>query len=1276
MSNVDESVLSCSGLRKQVAWLSMAALMMLVTCVKSEDVSDAKMKKNKDTGLYVADAEPRVLIRTAVPGEFLNQFVHKWTTPHQVYNKPSCQRPIKTLFVIPWNLAAREVAELVQRMDLEFDVVTTRSSVQVTVESADDSGPPFGVEGTSLKDKTQALMDGLDGRPEVVVLGNFKFAALPIEVQEKLLKQVRSGMGLVAVYDRGLEEILQTQQDLRTASESNDVILPGVCARVPHLSLRPKAYMLGNGRVVIFDYGKAPDTANGGPGLTPNIPYHRIRGLYDYFLAPVARGLLWAAGRAPAARIVIPVVQKADLNQKLEMQIDGEPGKQYSVRLSIRDVRGRVEHSSEKVVPTGAAYMDLPILPNGGHFADVWLLADGRIADWGTTAIQVDRPRIVKFTSELTTCRAGLAASLTIDLNSPLGVHELIQIVVRDSDERILQIERIPAEVGATRVCAAPVVAETPTIAMRFESRVISHGQLMDWRELTLYAPCRPESRFASFAWGVNGSSYVSYLAYRAARQLGVEAIMGSISHLRQPMMAEAGLRPMGFTQPTSLSPGNKEDFEKGRHFPNTVHFAFEDWRHPQASAAYLQEWGKVAESIAHFGPLVYTLGDENKIGGRNVGYSEWWMPGFHRYLEGVYAGDLKSLNEQWSTNYQSFAQVVPKQSGAVVSKKTISERAAEGDHSWKTENSAPDKTAKTLAPYLDHRLYVETEVMQMFAEWRNAMLEHDPQAKVGFEGSGALEPYYGYDVRKLAETLDFYGPYWGPATNEVVRSFANKRLWWGNWWGGYTGSRWGDARRAKHYFWDGILSGSTATFIYALVGHDTIFNLDLSPATHFAAEDFKQLTNGFGEWLASAQADDDPVAILYSRPSMIVTSFESKWNYVGDVHHVWLALLRDLGIQSFYLASDQIDDGQLKQRNTKLLILPNAVAISDTTAAAIDAFVKSGGTVIADLRPGMTTEHGRYRDRGVLDRLFGIKRSTTQLDCTTGSLIAQGQTAGVPVDIRLAGYMTDSTISLNGGTAGGVIGDTPVLITKPQEKGLAILLNFNLFRYLARVNVDYGYYNVVPRREPDATVLADVFRRLMKSRGIRPKTDVKLIDGTDVLGVRSSYFKLDDIAVSACLRTVQQPYASAGPVNISLPKKGHVYDIRKGKYLGQTARISDPLPASEALFLATLPYCVTSLDVDLATAPQWGNVLEAAVRLTADGKIGQGHLVAVNVYGPDGDECLWARRLVWLTNGLGTFKLRLAFNEHSGRYTISAREITTGLQTTREFVLSSEPKN
>lgn len=68
------------------------------------------------------------------------------------------------------------------------------------------------------------------------------------------------------------------------------------------------------------------------------------------------------------------------------------------------------------------------------------------------------------------------------------------------------------------------------------------------------------------------------------------------------------------------------------------------------------------------------------------------------------------------------------------------------------------------------------------------------------------------------------------------------------------------------------------------------------------------------------------------------------------------------------------------------VLILPDLVAVSDSQADALRAFVEAGGSLIVSGRPGMMDETGAWRGRSVIEELLGVRFTgeRTGLDAAT----------------------------------------------------------------------------------------------------------------------------------------------------------------------------------------------------------------------------------------------------------------------------------------------------
>jgi len=217
------------------------------------------------------------------------------------------------LFITPRTFAPREIVELWQRFDLDFDAFTTAHSGLMSFE-ADAGAAPYdlAVEGTSIEEKTAELL-GLLAKPhEAFVMANASLDMLPKEAQYRLLKQVSDGAGLLFTYGRmtrlpifkqpladGRDQITQgvplaatdffAREDVRKALRVQaDGDIPGKVV---------ETYRFGQGRIAVLTWGSGSGTYYGGHGLTPPEAYSLHWAVdYDLFLSLVYRALLWTVG--------------------------------------------------------------------------------------------------------------------------------------------------------------------------------------------------------------------------------------------------------------------------------------------------------------------------------------------------------------------------------------------------------------------------------------------------------------------------------------------------------------------------------------------------------------------------------------------------------------------------------------------------------------------------------------------------------------------------------------------------------------------------------------------------------------------------------------------------------------------------------------------------------------------------------------------------------------------------------------------------------------------
>ena len=240
------------------------------------------------------------------PGEYLKIIHTDYETPHATWAKPYAHGPLRALIIVPRREAARDVVELWQRMDLDFEAVVTSSSRVVGADNRYDAR----VEGTSSKEKAEELRAKLKRSYDVIVIANFDFDAIPTEFQYQILRKVVDGTGLVLTYLR--------PTDLDLFRKPIEGVAERLCDGIPFSGLPwwPETFVaerelesvsdipaelistwqVGKGRMAVVDWGPPPATHYGGAGMTPQLDFGpELPTYYDYYDSLLARVLYWAS---------------------------------------------------------------------------------------------------------------------------------------------------------------------------------------------------------------------------------------------------------------------------------------------------------------------------------------------------------------------------------------------------------------------------------------------------------------------------------------------------------------------------------------------------------------------------------------------------------------------------------------------------------------------------------------------------------------------------------------------------------------------------------------------------------------------------------------------------------------------------------------------------------------------------------------------------------------------------------------------------------------------
>jgi hypothetical protein len=320
---------------------------------------------------------------------------------------------------------------------------------------------------------------------------------------------------------------------------------------------------------------------------------------------------------------------------------------------------------------------------------------------------------------------------------------------------------------------------------------------------------------------------------------------------------------------------------------------------------------------------------------------------------------------------------------------------------------------------------------------------------------------------------------------------------------------------------WHLLLHGDTGVIIWCSSDWLDYESADLAPKSFVAgmADVFAELKGPAAAAIMRAKRDRPRIAIHYSHPSIQVgwmidsredgdtwprrfSSYESVHSRIALVRSSWCRLLEDLGYQYDFASTEQIIEGVLDERDYQVLLLPESLAIGDEEAAAIERYARSGGAVVADLFCGVFDDHGKRRDSGVLDSLFGVSRrgQSGMIAQPHRSCDDNGRLQAAEPDL-----LTDD-------------GEAVLRLRRKAAEGQAIYLNLT--------PIDYAKL----RLEGKGEELRQVAAQLLADAGISPPVSVT-IDGGPPVGCEVLTYRNADRRYLAIMRRPEYRVDSLGEI-------------------------------------------------------------------------------------------------------------------------------------------------
>ncbi|MBI5853395.1 MAG: hypothetical protein HZB39_20490 [Planctomycetes bacterium] len=386
-------------------------------------------------------------------------------------------------------------------------------------------------------------------------------------------------------------------------------------------------------------------------------------------------------------------------------------------------------------------------------------------------------------------------------------------------------------------------------------------------------------------------------------------------------------------------------------------------------------------EAALPHGPLAASIADEasstSHINPLDGCMSASFRTAFRAQLRARFAGDVRSLNARWGTDYVAFDPIEPWSTAAILRREVLG-----------------DDLPRNLAPWSDQLEFTDT----LFVELVDAALARAgqiaPGVPVGLTGMQAPSAFGGHDYRRLMARQTFFETYdiggaralaaamAAPGAREFTTLFPPQGIV--------------DARLVRGQLAAALAHGLSGVIVWS--AGDVVLADGAPSPFGVALSDAFSASRPIAAAVAGARLEPSDVCIVESAPSVRVqwlldaiedgdtwprrlSSHEAEHGTSLRARASWIAVLRDLGLQPDFVFAQDLHE-RLGIAPPRVLVLGATLALADAEAAAIVRFVEAGGTVVADHGTGMWNEALHRRDRGALDDLFGIReRSRNRSD-------------------------------------------------------------------------------------------------------------------------------------------------------------------------------------------------------------------------------------------------------------------------------------------------------
>ena len=889
-----------------------------------------------------------------------------------------------------------EVGRLAERLDCDYRTAGISISVGKKRGISNpqyNNGDYFGLIGTG--DAERAVRKSIEWPSDVIVLGGVPFDVLTDPLRKAIVERVEQGAGLVLLgEDHSVPELgLKLKKGGRRseaeakgtafadvpfgllgeeyvyAFDTKDWTVHATAGKLPYVMERT----CGKGRVIVIPYRAAADVGKGpSAGLTPDLSdfYPDRIAPFERYYSLIAKAVLRVAGREQPLAFASAEVAADKAAFQVTADAAGETAWEWRAVSPFGETLAKgIRRVTLKKGANGVTLDGLKIPPFAGRLAfEVSVRHNGAVLNWGAWEFAVPPPaEIADLKLDRTYHLEGDEVKVEVkgsgigDQGSGIWLRmRVVDSYGREVESKLLKSGQEAA--SPLKETASPI-EWTFKIENELSARcydviaelVDAQGAVVARRKAELRVrPSREKLVWDDFEVGTwaNASTrrYLWPDLARAFHASGVDTVIANPTRAQIDLPMRYNFHPtllgnagLGRTKEPAAygKTGDKMTLVRGPCLSDPKFFASRD-----------EAIARQRETLPKYGLRFVWFGDEQSITGYSgkpidFCFSPSCLAEFRTFAKAKY-GTLEKLNEEYESAFRSWDEVVPY-----------------------TRQEVWDANGGHVAGWSDHLEFMDSRLTNSIAYSCRRLKEVDPDLRFALSGTQIPSAYGGMDWWKILQVLDCALSYGYGGQHPIHRSFSPD--------GRFMPWDWGYARAGDagiNRVWGPLFNS-----LRGIMGFQSSSQWlpDLTPSKGLAdtTPHILRMKRGIGRHILENLSVKADVAIYYSQASFRAAFIENR----RKEHEASAANFREalprLGCSYDYVSPEQLAEGVAARKGYKALVLPDAAAMDDAEIVAIAAFVRAGGTLVADGMPGRLKANCRARPSSPFAKAFRKDRHT-----------------------------------------------------------------------------------------------------------------------------------------------------------------------------------------------------------------------------------------------------------------------------------------------------------